>query len=268
MSHRFRFLGEESKPGTWILSEDEAHHLQKVLRLSVGTEVEVTNGRGLWALGVVQEIKSKEVLIATESSQVEAEHAPRLILAIGALKPGGIDEILPMLTELGADEVLVFGQDDAQKSRLAPKALERWQRILIQAVKQSKRSRVPTLRVLRSVDELIASEVTRADLGGDIDLGQRHVCLLNEHATQSLAANLRLTWQERLRESEEAMARLGAPGQLLLIAGGEKGFSGRELALFAALHVPRVKLGPFILRAVTAAVAAMAVAAAWRASRS
>lgn len=234
-AHRFRFFGERGEDGVWRLVADDAHHLAKVLRLAEGAEVEVANGRGWWAPGRVTAIRGKEVLVAEDELHEVAAAAWPVIFAVGALKPGAVDEILPALTELGVDEVWVFGQEGAAKVRLADKAVERWQRILVAAVKQCKRAWVPELRVFGSIKDMIAAVpqgVTRVVLSG---------------------------------ETERSLLEVGQGARgLVMVAGGEKGLDVAEETTLREAGFTEARIGGHVLRAVTAAVAAAAVAAVLR----
>jgi len=242
MSHRFRFIGEKDAGALWQLVGEEAHHLAKVLRLEEGAAVEVTDARGVWALGTVVRIGAKAVAIEATDEFREAAPDVRLAFAIGALKPGAVDDILPALTELGVDTVHVFLQKESAKSRLTDKVAERWQRILVQALKQCKRARLPAIVEHGSLAALLH------ETAGDAET-RRYM----------LAAGAARPLGELLRQ--------GGPGRgVLLVAGGEKGLiPDEEAALFEAGFCA-ASLGPHVLRAVTAAVAAVAVATDWRES--
>jgi 16S rRNA (uracil1498-N3)-methyltransferase len=232
MSHTFRFLGELRPDQTWCLAGEEAHHFAKVLRLEVGTNVEVTDGRGDWGSGQVLSASAKEVVIS--AAQVQRQDQPRVLveIAVGALKPGFVDEILPMLCELGVDRVHVFGQVGVSKARLGQKVHDRWQRIVAQSVKQCKRAWLPQVLEHDSVADLV-----RATTG---DEGVR--VFLRAGTDAPLTSTI---------------TRISS-GRILAVIGGEKGFDpSEELALIAAGFVP-ASLTQWILRAVTAAVAAAA----------
>ena len=236
MQHRFRFIGEWQGDGRWTLSGDEALHLSKILRLPLDTAVEVTDGQGRWAHGVIAAISNRDVTVL--SVEPHLEPLPQLLLefAIGALKPGAVDDILPALTELGIDRVHVFHQQDSAKSRLQPKVIERWQRILVQSSKQCKRAWLPQVAQYDSV----------------------------AHLTMQLAAPSEPTTTQKILlrglPGDPGLPRLltAKTGRVVVVAGGEKGLaSAEEQALLDSGYQP-ASLGPFVLRAVTAAVAAAA----------
>jgi 16S rRNA (uracil1498-N3)-methyltransferase len=249
MSHVYRFLGFPGEPGsgTWLLGADETLHLAKVLRIVEGETVEVTDGAGRWVTGTVASISGKQVVIGVVGAVVE-EPVPAwpLRVAIGALRPGVLDEILPAIVELGADEIWVFNQQDNAKTRMADKVIDRWQRILVAAIKQSKRSRLPVLSTCESVRELVAGAGEAGSGGSD---AVRRLVLDPAGAGTLLAA---LT-----------AAPVG-PGGVLLVVGGEKGFSTDEAHTLQRAGFVGVRLGGFVLRAVTAVVSACSLATAVR----
>lgn len=239
MAHRFRFIGEQQPDATWRLSGDEAHHLVKVLRLPEGSEIEVTDGRGSWAEGTVSSAREREVVIATSTVRSEAASVAPFVFAIGALKPGAVDDILPALTELGVDEMWIFQLRESAKARLQDKVIERWRRVIAQSVKQCKRNWMPALRTFDSVEEMILAVKTRGDTVRVV---------LGADATDTLLSRLSST--------------RGKP--LIVVAGGEKGFASEEERALRDAEFQTLSLGPHVLRAVTAAVAAAAVVASVR----
>lgn len=244
MSHLFRFLavapaGEGS--ATWQIEGDELLHLRKVLRLAVGAPVEVTNGAGLWGRGTLVGLDPQIGLV--ECKEVHKDEMPRIrvSLAFGALKPGSVDEILPGLTELGIGTIHVFGQQETAKARLSEKAVERWQRIVLQAIKQCKRASMPNVVTHRDIAALL--QATEGKISGRFLLAE--------------AAQLTL-----LEAAEAALKQIGpGPQEVLVVLGGEIGLNAKEEAALEAAGFIKASLGPFVLRAVTAAVAAAAVLA-------
>ena len=233
MSHLFRFIGTQHSATSWSLEGDEAHHFNKVLRLSEGARVEVTDGCGRWAEGVVSTVEARSVHVSVGNTQVSDPVRLRLEIALGALRPGAIDEILPMLCELGVDRLHVFGQVGVAKARLGEKVVDRWHRILTQSIKQCKRPWLPDVREHASVAEMLA-----ATKGAET----HRFCLHPEGATNLPAA-----------------LNLATGGTVLAMVGGEKGFDPSEEQMIADAGIARVTLGTGILRAVTAAVATAAV---------
>lgn len=238
--HRFRFLGERLEAGRWVVRDaEEITHLTKVLRLKAGAEVEATDGRGHWCHGALTEVGGREAQVTATEEGFRPAAAQRIVVCLGALKHGAFDEILPGLVELGADAIHLFLQDGAEKTRLSPKALERWRRIEAQALKQCKRVHLPALETHDSLDALLKG------LGG----GGLARLVLAPGADEGLLPAL-----------GAAHSRPDGTG-VALVVGAEQGLNPKELEALAAQGFKSVHCGDGILRAVTAALAATAAAA-------
>ncbi len=90
-------------PGDAVpLGEDEAHHLTRVLRLRTGAEVEVADGRGRQAVGVLD----AGVVVLTAAPVATPRPRPELVLAQALPKGRKLDEVVRLATELGVDRVV------------------------------------------------------------------------------------------------------------------------------------------------------------------
>ncbi len=242
-AHRFRFLGRREDDGRWrVDDEDEVTHFGRVLRLEVGCEVEVCDGAGRAAVGTVVEAGKKAFLVLPQVETVAERKTPRLVLALGALKHGALDEILASLVELGIDEVHAFLSEGVDKTRIAPKAVERWQRIATQALKQCKRPFAATVAAHPSLEALLA----HLERTGSMGPGAGRFVLAPGASSSLLAASG------------------GAKAAIVCVVGSEAGLGeGDRKRLAGAAFVP-VHCGESILRAVTAALAAAAFMASHR----
>jgi 16S rRNA (uracil1498-N3)-methyltransferase len=230
MAHQYRFFGEKDASGAWRLEDDEAHHAIKVLRLSGGEVIELVDGKGTVATGrLVLESKSKAALSDVSEVFTPKDTFCRCIL-LGALKPGDVDDLIAPVVELGADKLIIFHQADTAQYRTSDSALERWQRLVRSAVKQSKRP--------WSVEIAPASSLAAAlDLAKDLS----HHWILSPEAKDDFLNVLPVVTSGR--------------GVSVLI-GGEKGFTKSEQDQALAAGYKPVRLGPYVLRARTAAQAA------------
>jgi 16S rRNA (uracil1498-N3)-methyltransferase len=146
-------------------------------------------------------------------------------------------------TELGVAAIapVVARRSEKHLAQAAAKRVDRWRRIVQEAAQQSRRSDVPVVHDPISLAEHVkaASSATR-------------IVLAEQERTTTLRAAL-----------EEAATAAGAELPTLELAiGPEGGWAPEEEALFDANGWRAVSLGPRILRAETAAIAALAVAAA------
>lgn len=271
--HVFRFTGRQIDDQLWLLDEEEAWHASKVLRLDEGATVEVTDGSGNLATGTLirhekrhgrldgrlegkQEGKRDGKLLGVSVTRqvFSAPARARFELVLGALKPGDIDEIIPGLVELGAKKISVYVSQQTGKDRITDRALDRWQRIAVTAMKQSK-------QVWRTE---IATWVSFSDW-------------LNHHRSTTDNASIRWIFTEpEIAESgattpRSALAAIshlqtvsaGNPDAPWLtgVVGSEKGFTADEFKAALTAGFAPVSLGPNVLRSKTAAHAAATILA-------
>ena len=226
----------EPAPGgltdTVDVAGEDGHHLARVLRLRVGEIVTVADGAGTWRPYRVARRGRPRWCASTPTPAPTAEPAPRPGLAVAfALTKGDKPELaVQKLTELGVDRIVpvvaersIARPDPAR----AASALERWRRIAREAARQCRRATLPVVEELRPLRALAGHPaVVVAERGGG------------------------------------PAGALSSPpgGELLVVVGPEGGLSDSEVDGLEPWA--RLGLGPHILRAETAALAAaMAVAA-------
>lgn len=227
--HRFRFLAKQEDNSQWVIEEDELFHLRKVLRLKVGTEVEVFNTEGTWGFGFLKDISNQRAYVEVSRSETEKECLPRLAVGIAVLQAQTMSDLLPCLVELGVDEVHIFSQRDSAKNRVSDKSLDRWNKIILSAMKQCKRARKPLLKHWGSMDSCL--DFARAKF--------QDIYCLDADGKRSLSE-----------------VRISKERPIFLFIGSEKGLLQEELSLFKENKIESVTLGPNTLRAFTAAIAA------------
>ncbi|MCX6127694.1 MAG: RsmE family RNA methyltransferase [Proteobacteria bacterium] len=233
MAHLYRFLAEHQEAGQWLLGAEEWHHILKVLRLAPDSEFELADGKGWVARAKLNSIGKRDASfdILNEAFEAERPASAQLILAIAALKPQSMDELLPFLIELGVDRIEIFSYQGMDRSRLQGKLQERWNRIAVAAIKQSKQSWLPEIAYSESFEAL----------------------LLKAKA-----------WPNRIfldPNGEQVISkwRASLPGPTLALIGSEKGLDSAEIAALRTEGFQACRLEGGILRATTAAVAAAAV---------
>jgi 16S rRNA (uracil1498-N3)-methyltransferase len=230
-AHVFRFFGHKNMAtGNWSLDDDDVVHALKVLRLSDDALIEVMDGAGhMCAARLKIQSKSKASAAVIAESFTPKDLISRTII-LGALKPGDVDELIAPLVELGIDRIIVFRQEDTPHFRLSDNASDRWERLVKTAMKQSKR---PWMVVVEAADTLNAALERVAD--------HSHKWILSPEAPADI-----LTVATSVTSSSGVVALLG----------GERGLSSREEDIALAAGFAPVKIGPWVLRAKTAASAA------------
>ncbi len=238
---RFFINPEKVQGQTVALGEEEARHLRDVLRLGPGARLTLFDGQGMEYGAVVRACGPLEVVAEiTGSGREEGADGARITLALAMLKADKMDCVLRAATELGLSSWRPFY---AARSVSRPKEgkgdarISRWEKIAREAARQCEQARVPEVRRPSSFEELVG-------MAGEHEISlfflERETTLFREVLTRSAKA---------------------APKSVLITIGPEGGFDRREAhALAAAGHIP-AGLGRRILRAETAALAGMVLAA-------
>ncbi len=142
-----------SKLDSVSLASDEARHLREVLRLRVGDEVCVFNGAGQEFRCSVEESRkdTARLSVIEQIDPARPESALHLTLAVALLKGEKFDLVVQKATELGVSQIVpvvtkladIRLRDESDGS----KRVARWQRIALEAGKQSGRAVVPSVAV-------------------------------------------------------------------------------------------------------------------------
>jgi 16S rRNA (uracil1498-N3)-methyltransferase len=234
--HTFRFFGSRINDSRWVLDDAEAHHALKVLRLPSGEPVEVIDGKGSVVTGTLVPTGKESAEVNVTRSRTEPAEPVAMELAMGALKPGDFDDVLPALVELGMTRISLFLNEQTGKSRVADKSLDRWQRIVDASVKQSKRAWRPAVSAFASLDEWLRT-LPPPSGAGDV----RWIFLEPSLATAARPAG-----------ATPPRTNVTFTG----LVGSEKGFSPAEARAAIEAGFSPASLGPHVLRARTAAIAA------------
>src|SRR5690349_592274 len=134
---------------TVTLTADEARHLREVLRLKPGDEVSVFDGAGREFRAVVAQARreSAELDLKDEIAPARPESPLKITLAVALLKGEKFDLVVQKATELGVYQIvpLITRHADIKlrDASDAAKRVTRWQRIALEAAKQSGRALVP-----------------------------------------------------------------------------------------------------------------------------
>jgi 16S rRNA (uracil1498-N3)-methyltransferase len=219
------------------ITGSEAGHICRVLRLSNGDEVELFDGTGSGYRAQIVSVAPDHVRLSIVASYPLTTESPaRITLAQGFLKENKMDDLIRPLTELGIHRWRPFC---AARSVSRPKAkglekrLDRWRKKTLEAVKQCRRARIPTIE---PADSLV--EVLETSDGFDLNI---------------------FFWEGELLAVKLPGQSLPPPRSILAVVGPEGGFSAEEVQLAREHGFLICGLGPRILRAETAALAACSV---------
>src|SRR5678816_104973 len=208
---------------TVTLTADEARHLRDVLRLKAGDEVYVFDGRGREFRCSVSNTKA-ELRIESEVEPAKPESQLQLNLCVALLKGEKFDLVVQKATELGVTTItpVITRHADIhlRDQSDATKRVARWQRIALEAAKQSGRAFVPEISLP------VAFETALEGVG--------------------------VMFSERGGEPFESLTGAGA---MTALVGSEGGWADEEIEAARARDFHIVTLGGRILRAETAAIA-------------
>jgi 16S rRNA (uracil1498-N3)-methyltransferase len=224
----------------------DGHHLQRVRRLRVGEHVTAADGRGSWRRYEIEAVASGRLRLAARGgSCAEPEIVPRVALAVALTKAGALDRVVARCTELGVARVTpvrtrrcVVQWDAAQAQR----GVERLRGAAREAAAQSRRARLPEIEPVADLADLLAHPgLVVADREG---VAVRALGLPN----RALG----------LPNGALGLPNAELPGrEWVVLVGPEGGLDGAELESLG--RTPRLALGPHVLRAETAPVAAVAL---------
>ena len=249
---RRRWIADTWSPATGhpthaALTGEQARHLAHVLRAQPGQVFDVVaNGflhraeiDAIRAAGNDQDAEVRFTLL----EELEADAALPIHLLLAVFKFDHFEWAIEKSTELGVARItpILARRTEKHLALAAPKRAERWRRIALEAAKQSRRTDVPEITDPAKLDATLRAETAPLRI------------LLSEiEQSVSLASVLAQTNEPRTTGNE----------QLALAIGPEGGWTPEEMALFTKYQWTHVTLGPRILRAETAAIAALAIAAA------
>lgn len=220
------------------LQAEEARHLREVLRLRPGDRAHVFNGVGKEFECLIEESRkdTARLKVLAEVAPARPESSLHLTLAVALLKSDKFDLVVQKATELGVARVVPVAtkladirlRDDSDAS----KRVTRWQRIALEASKQSGRALIPIVTHPISFAELVqATDAT----------GQRKL-MFSEREGQSL-----LEMKDILDSNQQ---------QVSALVGSEGGWTDEEISQARDNNWVIVTLGGRTLRAETAAIAA------------
>jgi 16S rRNA (uracil1498-N3)-methyltransferase len=153
--HRFYQADLEIQSHALTLNEVESNHACKVLRLTQGTVIQLINGSGLVATSKIVEVHHKRCRVEIESIEVFELPKTSIHLAICPTKSNDRFEwFLEKAVEIGVDEITPLWSENSERSKLN---IERLDKVILSAVKQSLRAFKPRLNPMTKVKEFILS---------------------------------------------------------------------------------------------------------------
>jgi 16S rRNA (uracil1498-N3)-methyltransferase len=230
---RRRWIADEVSGNTAALTSSNAQHLTRVLRAKVGQQFDIA-AQGIVRLGTITKIAGDRVEFAL-GAEIPGLDLPEIRLLLAVFKFDRFEWAIEKATELGVARVipLLAARTEAHLAKAAAQRAERWRRIAHEAAQQSRRAAEPAIEV-------------------PILLGQALKDSSHHHS--------RIVLAEAEKESYLENALQDAVPPIALAVGPEGGWTNEEVSAFTSAGWRTASLGSTILRAETAAIAALAIA--------
>ncbi len=234
-----------SKNNNLKLTKDEAHYLNKVMRIKIGKKIFITNGQGsLWK---AKNLENNFIEINNIDNPYFFQQKENFTLGVAVVVPkNGFEDILKMCTEIGIDFIQpLFSERQVKKFSNFSKKTLRWNSIINEAVEQSERLWRPCLLngvnlidwiESRDSNDVISISVTRDNTSENFN-----------------------NW---LKKKQNLLDKKS--GVLWNVIGPEGGWSKSEIQFFNKNKITFVKLSETILRTSTATVNATSILNQWR----
>jgi 16S rRNA (uracil1498-N3)-methyltransferase len=228
---RRRFFVDEVRNGAAEIRGEDARHLTRVLRVEPGQRFELSDNRRAW-LAEIAEARGERVLFRIVEPIPPAPLPVRITLCAALTKFDRFEWMVEKATELGVERIQPFEatRTDRGLYEASRKRIERWTRIARESSQQSRRTHLPEVRPAVRFAAVLQEPAA-------------HRYFLDEGEAPPLS-----------REIPEERGESAA-----VLIGPEGGWTAEERQQTPAAGWAGVSLGPLVLRAETAACAALAV---------
>ena len=228
---RRRWIADRVEGEHAYLLGDNAAHLARVLRAKPGQQFDIAVG-GMVRLGTIVSITPDQVGFAL-GAEVQSGQVPEVHILLSIFKFDRLEWAIEKLTELGAASVttVVARRTESHLARAAEKRVERWRKLAHEASQQARRLSAPEIPAPMPLKKAVLE-------------AKGHRIVLSELETSVML--------------KSALASHRAP--ITLAFGPEGGWTNQELQLFQETGWTPATLGATVLRAETAAIAAVAIA--------
>lgn len=238
------FSTDPIKPGegSYTLDEAESRYLRDVLRMRAGDGITLCDANRTEYEGVISDPSSKRIKIILKSgSPNESEPPYRAILCQGLPKGDKMSSVIQKAVELGVFEILPVTCSRSVSRidpRDAPEKVARWQKVSLEAARQSGRGLVPQVRLPMSFRETVDEICRSSDL-------------------------VLIPWEEAngfsIADALEPFSKSTGTGRISVLIGPEGGFEKSEVEYAVQHGAIAVTLGKRILRTETAGPSVLAM---------
>jgi len=231
---RRRFIADTWTPTTATLTGDQAAHLARVLRATPGQIYDIV-ANGFLHRAEITEVSEAQVLFRLHE-ELESDAALPLHLLLAVFKFDHMEWAIEKATELGIARItpILARRTEKHLAQSALKRSERWRRIALEASKQSRRTDIPEIADPIPLKQALEQEKSST-----------RILLSETEQNTTLTETLEKSGQTKTTHT--------------IAIGPEGGWTPEEIFLFTEHTWQPVTLGPRILRAETAAIAAIAI---------
>ena len=233
-----RFFIKQSKiTSTKIfITGSDAAHIKKVLRMEPGDRIWLFDGRGFEYEAMIENLLAGSIEVSITKRFLSASESPvQIIVAQALLKDKKMDILARQLTEIGITKLIPFtairSVSRPDKKRLSARR-KRWKKIAIEALKQCGRGHVTEIG-----ETITFNDAIKIDDGCDLKI---------------------VFWENESKPISDAIQHRHYR-KILAVLGPEGGFSEKEIEDARVCGFVTASLGPRILRAETAAIAACTI---------
>ena len=234
---RFYVKPEDVRGSEILVSKEEAHHIIDVMRLTVGDNVVAFDGSGKEYTGKIKAVDKNGVMVRiTSVKKARQDKDINITIVQGLPKREIMDYVVEKVTELGVDRIIpviverTVVRYDEDKAR---QKVSHWKNIAISASKQCGRVKIPDIRPITTLAEVL-KDIKNYDLVIMACLSG-HTVPLKKAISGSKAK------------------------EILVLVGPEGDFSPKEIEAARSSGVRLVSLGDMVLRVETAAIYIMSV---------
>jgi 16S rRNA (uracil1498-N3)-methyltransferase len=228
---RRRFFVDAVHGSHAVIEGEEAHHLARVLRVEPGQRYEISDDHAVY-LAEIEVVQRDRISLRVLEQLPVSTPVVAVTLYAALFKFDRFEWMIEKVTELGVSTIVPVIAERTERGldKAAGKRLERWRRIALEASQQARRAHLPEVR-----EALPLEAAVRA------------------------AAGPRYLLDEAPGVAPLLPALAEKPDPIALLAGPEGGWTDNERARVLSAGWQAVSLGPQVLRAETAAIAALAV---------
>lgn len=224
-----RYFTDNIKNNRVILSNDDSYHIKRVMRMSIGDNIEIVYDNSMYICKIV-DISDLVVAEIVDKMDEYNELSTHIVLAQSLVKEQKMDMILQKNTELGAYGFIPLDttRSVVKMKKNETKKIDRWKKIVKEACEQSKRCIIPEVYDVMTINELSKME------GFDLKL----LCSVKENT----------------KKLKKVLSNYEFNGTMLIVVGSEGGFTNEEEDILMKNGFIRVSLGKSVLRTETAGI--------------